>query len=170
MPTINQTDFLKSMLALVKETFEGTATEYGTMYLDRETSLFSTLEGVDAETASRTVPGSGVTIAAHCEHLRFYIDFFNNYLKERFEIVDWKESWGTTKVTKKEWNALRGKLHKAYQTVIDTFDEVETWNDHKISGALGILTHTAYHLSAIRQIERFIRSEDQILEVEKIGL
>lgn len=170
MRTINQADFLKSMLALVKETFEGTETDFGTMYLDKETSLFSTLEGVDAATASRTIGASDVTIAAHCEHLRFYIDFLNNYLNENFEIVDWKESWKTAEVTKKEWNALRGRLHKAYQTVIDTFNDVETWNDHKISGALGILTHTAYHLSAIRQMEKFIRSDDQILEVEKIGL
>ncbi|MBK7708003.1 MAG: DinB family protein [Acidobacteria bacterium] len=152
MKTINQNDFLNSMLALVKETFEGTETDHGTMYLDKETSLFSTLETVDAETASRSFTENGTTIAAHCEHLRFYIDFLNNYLNENFEIVNWKESWGTSSVTKMEWNTLRGKLHKAYQAVIDTFNDVETWDVHKISGALGILTHTAYHLSAIRQM------------------
>lgn len=165
MKTINQDDFLKSMLALVKETFEGTETDYGTMYLDKETSLFATLETVDAETASRTIGERGPTIAAHCEHLRFYIDFLNNYLNENFEIVDWKESWVTVSVNKKEWNALRGRLHKAYQTVIDTFNDIETWNDHKISGALGILTHTAYHLSAIRQMLKIIKDSNSILEI-----
>jgi hypothetical protein len=157
MKTINQNDFLNSMLALVKETFEGTETDFGTMYLDKETSLFSTLETVDAETASRSLSGDETTIAAHCEHLRFYIDFLNNYLNENFEIVEWKESWKTSTVSKKEWNTLRGQLHKAYQTVIDTFNEIDSWNDHKISGALGILTHTAYHLSAIRQILKMLK-------------
>ena len=161
MKTINQSDFLRSMMALVTETFEGAETDYGTMYLDKDTSLFSTLETVDAETASISVTDDGTTIASHCEHLRFYIDFLNNYLSERFEIVDWKESWSVKTVNKKEWNALRGKLHKAYQTVIDTFNEVETWNDHKISGALGILTHTAYHLSAIRQQLKFLKARHE---------
>ncbi len=164
MKTINQTDFLKSMKALLRETFEGVETDFGTMYLDRETSLFSTLEAVEADVASRAISDDGTTIAGHCEHLRFYIDFLNNYLSEKFEIVDWKESWSVTKVNKKEWNALRGKLHKAYQTVIDTFDEVEVWTDHKISGALGILTHTAYHLSAIRQMLKVIK-DNSILEI-----
>ncbi len=158
MKTINQNDFLYSMLALIKETFEGTETDFGTMYLDKETSLFATLDKVDSETASRSLTEDGTTIAAHCEHLRFYIDFLNNYLNEKFEIVDWKESWKTRTVSKKDWSTLRGKLHKAYQAVIDTFNDVETWNDHKISGALGILAHTAYHLSAIRQILKVMKA------------
>ncbi len=165
MKTINRDDFLKSMLALVKETFEGTSTDFGTMYLDKDTSLLITLETIDAATASKSLTDDGMTIAAHCEHLRFYIDFLKNYLSENFEIVDWKESWGTKTVTKKEWNALRGKLHKAYQAVLDTFTEVEEWSDHKISGALGILTHTAYHLSAIRQMQKMLRKDAVILEV-----
>ena len=69
-------------------------------------------------------------------------------------MVDWKDSWNTQTVNEKEWNALRGQMQKAYQKVSDMIDEVETWNDFKISGALGILAHTAYHLSAIRQLAK----------------
>ena len=72
-------------------------------------------------------------------------------MNEKFTMVDWKESWRVKTVTDAEWTALRGQLQKTYQIVTDTFNEVETWNDFKISGALGILAHTAYHLSAIRQ-------------------
>jgi hypothetical protein len=155
MKTISQADFTNSLFSLLRETFEGAETDYGTMYLDKETSLFSTLDGVDAERASTSA--GGPTIAAHCEHLRFYIEFLNNYLQENFEIVDWKVSWRTSRVDEAEWQALRGRLHKSYQTTIDTFREIDSWNDHKITGALGILTHTAYHLSAIRQIVRSVR-------------
>ncbi len=152
MKTINQEDFTKSLSALFKETFESTNTAFGTMYLDQGTGLFATLEKVDAAKASRTVSDSRPTIAAHCEHIRFYLDFLNNYMREDFKMADWKDSWKVKTVDDAEWTALCGQLHKAYQNVSDTFEEIETWNDFKISGAMGILAHTAYHLSAIRQI------------------
>lgn len=156
MKTINQEDFTKSLFALFKETFESTNTAFGTMYLDQDTGFFATLEKVDAEKASRFVSEGSTTIAAHCEHTRFYLDFLNNYLKEDYKMSDWKDSWLIKTVTEAEWTALCGQLHKAYQNVSDTFEEIEIWNDFKISGAMGILTHTAYHLSAIRQIMKVV--------------
>jgi hypothetical protein len=156
MKTINQNDFTSSLFALLKETFEGTNTAFGTMYLDQGTGFFETIETVDAERASRSVRDGGPTIAAHCEHVRFYLEFLGNYMNEKFTMVDWKDSWKIKTVTESEWTALRGQLHKTYQMVTDTFNEVETWNDFKITGALGILAHTAYHLSAIRQILKLL--------------
>lgn len=156
MKTINQEDFTKSLFALFKETFESTNTAFGTMYLDQNTGLFATLENIDAEKASRFPAENSPTIAAHCEHVRFYLDFLNNYLKEDFKMADWKDSWNVKTVNETEWTALCGQLHKAYQNVTDTFEEIETWNDFKISGAMGILAHTAYHLSAIRQILKVV--------------
>lgn len=152
MKTINQEDFTKSLSALLKETFEGTNTAFGTMYLYQGTGFFATIENLTAETASRSVAEGSTTIAAHCEHARFYLEFLSDYMSENFKMVDWKDSWNIKTVNENEWNALRGQLQKSYQKVTDTFDEIETWNDFKISGALGILAHTAYHLSAIRQI------------------
>lgn len=156
MKTINQDDFTHSLFALLKETFEGTNTAFGTMYLDQGTGLFDTLEKIDAEKASRGVAAESATIAGHCEHVRFYLEFLSNYMGEKFTMVDWKDSWKLKTVDEAEWAALRGQLQKAYQVVTDTFNEVETWNDFKISGALGILAHTAYHLSAIRQISKLV--------------
>lgn len=156
MKTINQDDFTSSLSALLKETFEGTSTEFGTMYIYNGTSIFQTLEKIDAEKASRSVSENSTTIAAHCEHTRFYLEFLCNYLSEKYLVSDWKESWNIKTVNEEEWTALCGSLQKAYQIVIDTFAEVETWNTHKISGAMGILMHTAYHLSAIRQISKEI--------------
>ena len=152
MKTINQEDFTKSLSALLKETFEGTSTNFGTMYLNEGTGLFATIENISAENASL----GSTTIAAHCEHTRFYLEFMTDYLNEDFKMVDWNDSWNTKTVDEKEWNALRGQLQKSYQKVTDMVDDVETWNDFKISGALGILAHTAYHLSAIRQIAKNI--------------
>jgi hypothetical protein len=156
MKTINQNDFTSSLFALLKETFEGTNTAFGTMYLDQGTGFFDTIDAIDAARASRPVADAGTTIAAHCEHVRFYLEFLSNYMNENFTMVDWKDSWKTKTVSEAEWTTLRGQLQKTYQMVTDTFNDVETWNDFKISGALGILAHTAYHLSAIRQILKLV--------------
>ncbi len=156
MKTINQADFTSSLFALLKETFEGTSTAFGTMYLDAGTGFFDTIDKIDAAQASRSLVDGATTIAAHCEHVRFYLEFLSNYMSEKFTMVDWKESWRVKTVSDAEWSALRGQLQKTYQMVTDTFNEVETWNDFKISAALGILAHTAYHLSAIRQILKLI--------------
>lgn len=156
MKTINQEDFTKSLSALLKETFEGTSTAFGTMYLNEGTGLFATIENISAETASL----GSTTIAAHCEHTRFYLEFLSDYMNEDFKMVDWNESWNTKTVDEIEWNALRGQLQKSYQKVTDMVADVETWNDFKISGALGILAHTAYHLSAIRQLAKLKSEKD----------
>ena len=156
MKTINQADFTNSLFALFKETFEGTNTAFGTMYLDQGTGLFDTIEKIDAAQASKAIREDGATIASHCEHVRFYLEFLSNYMNEKFMMADWQESWKIKTVSDAEWMALRGQLQKTYQIVTDTFNEIETWNDFKISGALGILAHTAYHLSAIRQISKLV--------------
>lgn len=154
MKTIKQEDFTNSLFALFQETFEGKGTAFGTIYLEDSTGFFNTIENISAETASRSK--GNTTIAAHCEHTRFYLEFLTDYMNESFRMVDWKDSWKTKTVTEDEWNKLRGQLQKSYQKVKDTFKEIETWNDFKISGALGILAHTAYHLSAIRQLAKAI--------------
>jgi hypothetical protein len=156
MKTIKQDDFMHSLFALLKETFEGTNTAFGTMYLDQGTGFFDTIDKVDAEKASRSLTEGGATVAGHCEHVRFYLEFLSNYMSEKFIMVDWKESWKVKTVSDAEWAALRGQLQKTYQRVTDTFNEIETWNDFKISGALGVLAHTAYHLSAIRQMLKLV--------------
>lgn len=156
MKTIKQDDFTQSLSALLKETFEGTNTAFGTMYLDQGTGFFDTIAKVDAARASLSSADGGATVAGHCEHVRFYLEFLSNYMSEKFTMVDWKDSWKVKTVSDAEWQSLRGQLQKTYQMVTDTFNEVETWNDFKISGAMGILAHTAYHLSAIRQILKHI--------------
>ena len=66
MKTINQADFTHSLFALLKETFEGTNTAFGTMYLDQGTGLFDTIEKIDAAQASKAIREDGATIASHC--------------------------------------------------------------------------------------------------------
>jgi hypothetical protein len=142
-------DFTSNLFKLLEETFE----EPQGIYLDKNTSLFQTLETVSAQEASVPVGGKCASLAAQVAHVTFYIEAF-----ERFAIyqdtspVDWGEIWSTVdKVTPEEWDALKSKLKQTYQRISKLFHENQMWNEDTMGGALSIVVHTAYHLGEIRQ-------------------
>lgn len=144
-------DLLKSW---VLEAFEETFESVQGIYLDRGTSLFETLAGIDAATASRPVSATCATLAAQVDHVRFYLDVLYGYMTGNPpEKVDWKEIWRTVSaVTPDEWAAINARLHESHQRVLAMVRGFETWDgENDISGALAVLIHTAYHLGEIRQ-------------------
>ncbi len=150
--TIDRDAFLKSILYLFRETFEGSPEGEGSAYLDRGAGIFPTLEQLSAAQVSRET--NGATIAAHTEHAKFYLDRLCEFIKGRTESVNWEQSWLIEDVNDEEWDALRGGVKKSYEGVLHCLAEVETWNENQIGIAMGMLAHTAYHLGAIRQIAK----------------
>ena len=141
--------FTEELDALLGETFE----QVRGIYLDRGTSLFETLATIDAEEASRPVSATCASIAAQVEHVRFYLEVLERYLRgETVGKVDWQASWQLTRVTPDEWEARKGRLRDAYESVTAVIKGFETWEgETDIGGALAIVVHTAYHLGEIRQ-------------------
>ena len=149
---IQPDDFLKNVLILLRETFEGSPEGVGSAYLDRRVGVFLTLDNFSAEQASRET--GNTTIAAHTEHFKFYLDRLCEFIKGRTEPVNWEQSWLIEDVNETEWIALRDAVRKAYENVLRTFAEVEAWNGDNIGDAVAIVAHTAYHLGAIRQLAK----------------
>lgn len=152
MDTIKKDDFLKDVLFILRETFEGSPPGEGSAYLDRGAGVFTTLDALSAEAVSRRI--NGTTIAAHTEHFKFYLDRLCEFIKGRSEPVNWEQSWLIEEVNEIEWNALRAVVRKAYANVLRTFAEVEAWDGSNIGDAVAIIAHTAYHLGAIRQLAK----------------
>lgn len=152
MKTIQQEDFTQSLYILFKEAFEGMQGEVGNIFLDRHVGIFSTLGSIEYDKASMEI--GNTTIAAQCEHVRFYLELMNNFLRNNFRIMDYNQSWKIKTVDEDDWDDLRQNLAKMYQTVCDTFKESDEWNLDTITIAMGMLTHTAYHLGAIRQLAK----------------
>ncbi len=69
--------FKKALFRCLDETFSNVQG----IYLDKGTTLFETLEGVSAEEASRAISANSATIAAQVEHIRFYLDVFDDYMR-----------------------------------------------------------------------------------------
>jgi len=149
--------FKEEYFELLEETFERV---HG-YYLDKETSIFETLNQVSALEASRHVSKAGGTIAAHTEHMRFYLQVLKEYmLKERTEKVDWSQSWLLQEVTEEEWNKLREQLQSTYRSVLQMLRDFEGWDEENgIADPLSILVHSAHHLGEIRQMTGAIKAE-----------
>jgi hypothetical protein len=149
--------FKTSLFQCLEETFERTQG----IYLDRGTSLFETLEGVSAEEASRSSGSNCATLAAQVEHVAFYLDVLVDVMKnERVEKVNWREIWENVReVTPEQWQEEKQKLRESHKRVIETLKNYDKWDgEYGISGALAVLTHTAYHLGGLRQTLCAIRS------------
>ena len=134
----------------MEETFEG---KQHSIFLDKGTSLFETLETVSAQEASIPVGGKCGSLAAQVAHVIFYIESFERYaLQGDNSPRDWGYIWRTVeKVTTEEWEDYKSKLKEAYQRMDKLFHENKLWNEDNIGGALSIVVHTAYHLGEIRQ-------------------
>ena len=147
--TETQSDFANPLFDLMKETFE----EPTGIYLDKDTSLFQTLDAVDAWKASIPVGGKCASLAAQVAHVTFYIESFERYaLQHDASPRDWGHIWKTVeKVDPEEWENLKARLREAYQRMDKLFHTNELWNEENIGGALSIVVHTAYHLGEIRQ-------------------
>lgn len=154
MKTINQADFTTALSILFKETFEGMPTAEEQVYLAHDTGIFATLGKLTAEQASTEV--NGVTIAAHSEHARFYIELLDNYLSRDMRVVDFKQSWRITSVSENDWDDLRENMSKFYRKTTETLEKNDVWGLDTITVAMGIVAHTAYHLGAIRQMVKAV--------------
>ena len=150
MKTIKREDFTTALSVLFQEIFEGMPTSEEQVYLAHGTGIFATLGGIDAEKASLEI--NGTTIAAQSEHARFYIELLDNYMNKDMRVVNFKQSWRVKTVSENEWDDLRENLSKIYRKTSETFAKNEEWALDSITVAMGIVTHTAYHLGAIRQM------------------
>lgn len=148
----NGQDFANNLFQFMEETFDG-KDKNSSIYLDKGTSLFETLDTVSAAEASIPVGGKCASLAAQVAHVTFYIESWERFaLQGDNSKRDWGYIWRTVeKVTPEEWDEYKRKLMEAYQRLDKLFHENQLWDEDTIGGAMSIVVHTAYHLGEIRQ-------------------
>jgi len=130
------------------------------VYLDKGTTFYETLDTITAEEASERISSNSATIAAQVEHVRFYLDVLDNYMRTlQSAKTNWREIWDTVgAVTPEEWEATKKRLRASHAAVMTTINSFDKWDgEYDIAGAISVLTHTAYHLGGIRQTLGAIR-------------
>jgi hypothetical protein len=147
--------FIEATAYLLRETFEGSPEGQPSAYLDRGVGLFSTLEELSAEAASREFQGT--TVAAQTEHAKFYLDRLCEFINGRTESVNWDDSWLIEDVDDQEWIALQTSVRKAYTDSLQCLATSRDWTQVQVGMAMGLVAHTAYHLGAIRQLSKLAK-------------
>ncbi|HEX9107885.1 MAG TPA: hypothetical protein VF832_11665, partial [Longimicrobiales bacterium] len=129
-----------------------------TMLNRGDAGLLSALDRLTATAASAT-PG-GASIAAHADHLRYGIGLLNRWAAGEaapWEGADWTISWKKQVVTEEEWRTLRQELRREASAWREALRTVRQANDVELGWVVGSVAHVAYHMGAIRQIDRAAR-------------
>jgi len=157
--TIPQESFSAELFTILEETFE---THHG-IYLDKGTSLFTTLNQISASEASIPVGNRCATIGTQVEHVIFYLDVLERTITgQDVGKTDWGEIWNRVSgVSVAEWDVIRARLRETYDRISKTLRAIENWErNDAIGDSMAILVHTAYHLGEIRQALCTVRRSD----------
>ena len=124
-----------------------------------DAGLLRSLDKITAADASRAV-NDGATIAAHAQHLRYGLSLMNQWANEGgnpFANAKWDEAWKTGAVDTAAWNEIRNGLRQETQQWLRALKSPREVNDVELTGMAASVGHLAYHLGAIRQINKDAR-------------
>jgi len=148
---IQTADFTKWLRILLAETF-GVADAPDAYFLDSgQSGLLGTVNTLSAEVASAGRTPEQSTIASHCAHVLFILRLFDAYEQGQTPEADWEGSWSTRVVDDAAWQALRGEVQAAYDSVVARLQTRDTWPEPAVAASMVLLAHCAYHVGEIRQ-------------------
>jgi len=156
-----QTKELGPVLArLFSELVDGAATDGGAFILNSgDVGLLQSLDKLSAADASRAV-NDGATIAAHAQHVRYGLSLMNQWASaggNPFANAKWDEAWRTRTVDAAAWDEIRSGLRdEAHRWLLVLKSRSEAL-EVELTGMTASVAHLAYHLGAIRQINKDAR-------------
>ena len=157
---MNTRDVAGSLDALFSELVNGAPGPDGFSYTlnGGDRGLLRSLDELSSRAASACSNG-GATIAAHVDHLRYGLSLMNRWAggEDPFKDANWGTSWRIGAVNDDEWSTLRRQLRDEcvrWQAVLSAPREVST---RELNGMISAVAHLAYHLGAIRQIDKEAR-------------
>jgi hypothetical protein len=154
------TEVLPSLMRLFSELVDGASGQGGAFILNSgDVGLLRSLDKLSAADASRSV-NDGATIAAHAQHLRYGLSLMNRWATEGgdpFADATWDEAWKTTAVDAREWREIRGGLRDEARRWTQALGSAREVSGVELAGMIGSIAHIAYHLGAIRQIDKDLR-------------
>lgn len=121
--------------------------------------LLASLGRLSAGEASAT-HGGGPSIAAHVDHLRYGLSLLNRWgdgVSPPWPEMDWAASWRRNVVSEAEWQRLREELRNEASRWAETLGRPRDVSEVEAGWMAGSVAHMAYHLGAIRQIDRAAR-------------
>lgn len=149
-----------SLAVLFSELVDGANNPNGAFILNRgDAGLMRSLDKLSAADASRST-NEGATIAAHTQHVRYGLSLMNRWAAEGgdpFSDATWDAAWKISTVNDAEWTEIRAGLRNETRRWLEVLGTPRDVKGIELTGMIGSIAHLAYHLGAIRQINKSIR-------------
>ena len=155
---MNTGPIVSTLNTLFAELVDGAPRTDAFMLNPNDVGLLKSLDRLSAHAASAASEGGG-SIAAHVDHLRYGLSLMNRWSagENPFRDADWSASWRTTRVTDAEWKQMRASLATEAHRWLEVLRTPRDVDEVELNGMIGSIAHLAYHLGAIRQIDRTAR-------------
>lgn len=157
---MNTAEVSSALARLFSELVDGASTRAGGFVLNSgDAGLLRSLDKLSAADASRAV-NDGATIAAHAQHLRYGLSLMNRWATaggNPFGDATWDEAWKTSLVDANAWKEIRDGLREEAHRWLEALQPAREVTDIELAGMIASIAHLAYHLGAIRQIDKQTR-------------
>ena len=154
------TDSSATLARLFAELVDGTGAFDGGYILNTgDVGLLKSLEKLSAADASRST-NDGATIAAHVQHVRYGLSLMNHWATEGgypFADATWDAAWKTREVNALAWEEIRNGLAGEARQWLDVLRTPREASVTELNGMVASIAHLAYHIGAIRQIDKQTR-------------
>ena len=150
----------RSLETLFRELIDGPDAAAAWMLNGGDVGLLRSLDKLSAEAASAPPVAGTATIAAHVDHLRYGLSLMNRWgrgERDPWSTADWTASWQRSTVNDRQWAELRQALATEARAWLETLRSPRDYDEMELNGVIASISHLAYHLGAIRQIDRSIR-------------
>ena len=150
----------RTLETLFRELVDGPDASFASMLNSGDAGLLRSLDMLTAAAASAAPAAGGATIAAHVDHVRYGLSLMNRWSRgepDPWSTADWAASWNRSVVTDTEWAALQQTLATESRTWLEALRAPRDYSELELNGVIGSVAHLAYHLGAIRQLDRSIR-------------
>ena len=157
---MNTAELTPSLTTLFSELAFGADRKGGAYVLNSgDIGLLASLDKLSFEAASRSANG-GATIAAHAQHVRYGLSLMNTWAREGgnpFADAKWDAAWKITTIEGETWNEIRAGLGEECRRWLEALKAPREVTVTELNGMIASAAHLAYHLGAIRQIDKGAR-------------
>jgi hypothetical protein len=155
-----EANFILALRDLLTELLDGPPSNSGFVLNPGDAGLLRSLAKLSSGDASAIPAGGGASIAAHVDHVRYGFELLNRWAageKNPYADADWSKSWERLTVSDQQWASLQDALRREAYAAREAMQKPRDLSEIELKGVIGIVVHLAYHMGAIRQINRATR-------------
>ena len=153
-------DSARTLGHLFSELVDGVTSSRGGFMLNTgDIGMLRSLDKLSAADASHATNG-GATIAAHVQHVRYGLSLMNQWGAEGgnpFANAKWDEAWKISSVNDAQWAEIRNGFRDEVRRWLEVLKTPRELAGIEFTGMVSSIAHLAYHLGAIRQIDKAVR-------------